>query len=113
MNITENDFYSWLNKAQRDGAKPEEIVDYINKHMFKEFHEAPKYITDYIKSHYRVFNTTYNRNHSKTLELENKVMRDTLKQIESWTRNPREYEHSLYSINHICREALNLIGGDE
>ncbi len=113
MNLSEREFNFWLDKARRDGATEMEIVDYVKNYMISEFHEAPEYITDYVKSHYKVFNNTYNRNHSKTLELENKVMRDTLKQIESWTRNPREYEPSLYTINHVCREALNLIGGNE
>ncbi|WP_107842024.1 hypothetical protein [Metasolibacillus meyeri] len=37
---------------------------------------------------------------------ENMLLRETLKQIELWTRNPKEYEPSLYSINHIVLKAL-------
>lgn len=32
---------------------------------------------------------------------------NALKEIESLTRNPKEYEPSYYSINHIARTALN------
>lgn len=31
-----------------------------------------------------------------------------LKQIESWTKNPREYEPSLYSINNMCKDVLGM-----
>ena len=37
---------------------------------------------------------------------ENKKLREALSQIESWTRNPREYEPSLYTLHHICKNAL-------
>ena len=33
-------------------------------------------------------------------------LREALETIESWTRNPREYEPSLGSINHTARQAL-------
>ncbi|WP_137743301.1 hypothetical protein [Robertmurraya siralis] len=35
---------------------------------------------------------------------------NALKEIESLTMNPREYEPSIYSINHIARVALNKKG---
>lgn len=37
---------------------------------------------------------------------DNKVLLVALKEIESLTRNPREYEPSLYTINHIARTAI-------
>jgi len=33
---------------------------------------------------------------------------NALKEIESLTRNPKEYEPSIYTINHIARTALNM-----
>jgi ribosomal protein S9 len=38
----------------------------------------------------------------------NKALITALKEIESLTRNPREYEPSYYTINHIARTALNM-----
>lgn len=40
-------------------------------------------------------------------------MRETLRQFESWTRNPRAYEPSSYTINHMCRQALGMDGGEQ
>ncbi|MDM5298137.1 hypothetical protein QUF51_08190 [Bacillus pumilus] len=40
------------------------------------------------------------------LEKANVKLKDALIEIDSLTRNPREYEPSLYTINHIVREAL-------
>ncbi|MEM5592795.1 hypothetical protein AAHH67_15500 [Niallia circulans] len=34
------------------------------------------------------------------------ILINALKEIEALTRNPREYEPSYYSINHIAREAI-------
>jgi hypothetical protein len=33
-------------------------------------------------------------------------LRGALEQIESMSRNPREYMPSMYSLNHIARQAL-------
>lgn len=41
---------------------------------------------------------------------QNKILLKTLKEIESLTRNPREYEPSYYTINHIARDAINRVG---
>jgi len=38
------------------------------------------------------------------------VLLKALKEIESLTRNPREYEPSYYTINHIAKEAINRVG---
>lgn len=40
------------------------------------------------------------------LEFKCKQLEQSLKEIESITRNPREYEPSYYSINHIARKVL-------
>jgi hypothetical protein len=35
-------------------------------------------------------------------------LENALKEIESLTRNPREYEPSYYTINHIARSAIKI-----
>lgn len=39
---------------------------------------------------------------------QNDKLTNTLKEIESLTRNPKEYEPSYYTINHIARTALQI-----
>ncbi|GEO26205.1 hypothetical protein AAC03nite_19900 [Alicyclobacillus acidoterrestris] len=43
------------------------------------------------------------------LERKYDIMLQTLKQIESWTRNPRAYEPSTYTIHHLVSDALEKV----
>lgn len=46
------------------------------------------------------------------LELKIQRLREALETIETWTRNPREYEPSYSSINHTARQALEGVGAE-
>ena len=62
-------------------------------------HNEIKYLIWKIRDLECELNNLKKRNGNKLLS--------ALKEIESLTRNPKEYEPSTYSINHIAREAIN------
>lgn len=48
-----------------------------------------------------------NKNNAK-LTMIITMQKDALKEIESLTRNPREYGPSIYTLNHIARKGLKV-----